>query len=196
MKRELIASLHRSFEEAVHFEGGVEFWLGRELQHLLGYTQWRNFERVVDDAKIACQRAGITPSDHFADASKEVGLGSGAARRIHDIALTRYACYLVAQNGDPRKPEIAFAMNYFAVQTRKQELVEKRIAEFERVQARGKLSLSQRALSCLLFERGIDAVGFSRILSRGDAALFGGFDTEAIDPRHPPDAAPALHNRR
>jgi len=118
MKQDLIASLHRNFEDAVHVEGDVEYWLARELQRLLGYTQWRNFERVVADAKVACEQAGAQTDDHFADASKMVGLGSGAARKIDDIALTRYACYLIAQNGDPRKPEIAFAMNYFAVQTR------------------------------------------------------------------------------
>jgi len=178
MKKQVIVSLHRSFEEAVHVDGGVEYWLARELQLLLGYTKWQNFERVVEDAQIACKKAGLRVRDHFADASKMVGLGSGAARRVQDIALTRYACYLIAQNGDPRKTEIAFAMNYFAVQTRKQELVERRIAEFERVQARGKLSLSQKALSSALFERGIDSSGFSRILSRGDEALFGGLDTQ------------------
>jgi len=118
MKKELIASLHRDFEEAVHVEGDVEYWLARELQKLLGYAQWRNFERVLDQARIACGHAGEGVDDHFADVSKMVGLGSDAARAIGDVALTRYACYLIAQNGDPRKPEIAFAMNYFAVQTR------------------------------------------------------------------------------
>ena len=164
MKKQVIVSLHRSFEEAVHVDGGVEYWLARELQLLLGYTKWQNFERVVDDAQTACKKAGLRVRDHFTDAGKMVGLGSGAARHVQDIALTRYACYLIAQNGDPRKTEIAFAMNYFAVQTRKQEIVEQRIAEFERVQERGKLSLSQKALSSALFERGIDSAGFSRIL--------------------------------
>ena len=183
MKTELIASLHRSFEEAVHVEGDVEYWLARELQVLLGYTQWRNFERVVDAARIACDSAGGCVADHFADAGKMIGLGKGGKRQVQDVALTRYACYLIAQNGDPPKAEIAFAMNYFAVQTRKQELVEKRIAEFERVQARDKLSLSQKALSGVLFERGIDGAGFSRILSRGDEALFGGLDTQDMKDR-------------
>jgi len=191
MKQDLIASLHRNFEDAVHVEGDVEYWLARELQRLLGYTQWRNFERVVADAKVACEQAGAQTDDHFADASKMVGLGSGAARKIDDIALTRYACYLIAQNGDPRKPEIAFAMNYFAVQTRKQEIVERRIAEYERVQARGKLSLSQKALSGVLFERGIDAAGFSRIVSKGDEALFGGSNTQDMKDRlGVPDSRP------
>jgi DNA-damage-inducible protein D len=180
MKQELIITLHRSFEDAVHVEGNVEYWLARELQHLLGYTTWQRFESVVGEARIACERAGGRIEDHFSDAAKMVGLGSGARRSVKDIALTRYACYLIAQNGDPRKPEIAFAMNYFAVQTRKQELVEKRIAEFERVQARGKLTTSQKALSNVLFERGIDAAGFSRIVSRGDKALFGGLDTQKM----------------
>ena len=183
MKTELIASLHRSFEEAVHVEDGVEYWLARELQVLLGYAKWQRFEGVVADAKVACERAGGCVEDHFTGAGKMVELGSGATRRVDDIALTRYACYLIAQNGDPRKAEIAFAMNYFAVQTRKQELVEKRIAEYERVQARGKLSLSQKALSGVLFERGIDGAGFSRILSRGDEALFGGLDTQDMKDR-------------
>jgi DNA-damage-inducible protein D len=178
MKKELVASLHRSFEDAVHVEGDVEYWLARELQVLLGYARWQRFEGVVEDAKIACEKAGGRVEDHFTDAGKMVRLGSGAARRVDDVALTRYACYLIAQNGDPRKAEIAFAMNYFAVQTRKQELVEKRIAEFERVQARGKLSLSHKALSAALFERGIDSAGFSRIVSRGDEALFGGLNTQ------------------
>jgi DNA-damage-inducible protein D len=191
MKQDLIASLHRNFEDAVHVEGDVEYWLARELQRLLGYTQWRNFERVVADAKVACEQAGAQTDDHFADASKMVGLGSGAARKIDDIALTRYACYLIAQNGDPRKCEIAFAMNYFAVQTRKQEIVERRIAEYERVQARGKLSLSQKALSGVLFERGIDAAGFSRIVSKGDEALFGGSNTQDMKDRlGVPDSRP------
>jgi len=191
MKQDLIASLHRNFEDAVHVEGDVEYWLARELQRLLGYTQWRNFERVVADAKVACEQAGAQTDDHFADASKMVGLGSGAARKIDDIALTRYACYLIAQNGDPRKPEIAFAMNYFAVQTRKQEIVERRIAEYERVQARGNLSLSQKALSGVLFERGIDAAGFSRIVSKGDEALFGGSNTQDMKDRlGVPDSRP------
>ena len=178
MKKELITRLHKNFEEAVHHQGDIEYWLARELQHLLGYTQWRNFERVLEDARAACKKAGGRVGDHFADASNMVDIGSGAMRKVEDVALTRYACYLVAQNGDPRKAEIAFAMTYFAVQTRKQELIERRIAELERLQAREKLSLSQKTLSGVLYERGIDGQGFARILSKGDAALFGGFSTQ------------------
>ncbi|MDR3157426.1 MAG: DNA damage-inducible protein D [Zoogloeaceae bacterium] len=184
MKKELIQKLHRSFEDCAHRnENGVEFWLARELQGLLGYTQWRNFETVIDKARIACEKAGQAVSDHFADASKMIDLPKGAQRLVDDMALTRYACYLIAQNGDPRKDAIAFAMTYFAVQTRKQELIETRIAEWERLQAREKLTLSQKELSGVLYERGIDGQGFGRILSKGDAALFGGLSTQNMKSR-------------
>lgn len=183
MKKELITKLHKSFEDCAHQRDGVEFWLARELQELLGYAQWRNFELVVEKAKIACQNAGQPVADHFADVSKMVEIGSQAERPVEDIALTRYACYLIAQNGDPRKDAIAFAMTYFAVQTRKQELIETRIAEWERLQAREKLTLSQKELSGVLYERGIDSQGFGRILSKGDAALFGGLSTQTMKDR-------------
>jgi DNA-damage-inducible protein D len=183
MKKELITKLHKSFEDCAHQKDGVEFWLARELQELLGYAQWRNFELVVEKAKIACQNAGQPVVDHFADVSKMVEIGSQAERPVEDIALTRYACYLIAQNGDPRKDAIAFAMTYFAVQTRKQELIETRIAEWERLQAREKLTLSQKELSGVLYERGIDSQGFGRILSKGDAALFGGLSTQTMKDR-------------
>lgn len=178
MKQEIIVRLHKSFEEAAHEKDGVEFWFARDLQDLLGYTQWRNFLEVIDKAKTASANAKQNMDDHFADVSKMVDIGSGAERSIEDIILTRYACYLIAQNGDPRKDEIAFAMNYFAVQTRKQELLEQRLKEWERLQAREKLSLSEKELSGLIFQKGIDESGFARIRSKGDHALFGGKTTK------------------
>jgi DNA-damage-inducible protein D len=183
MKKELIQKLHKSFEDCAHEQGDVEYWHARELQTLLGYTQWRNFEAVIDKAKLACAKAGQAVTDHFADVSNMVEIGSGTVRAVDDMALTRYACYLIAQNGDPRKDAIAFAMTYFAVQTRKQELIEARMAEHERLQAREKLSLSQKELSGVLYERGIDSQGFGRILSKGDAALFGGLTTQNMKDR-------------
>jgi DNA-damage-inducible protein D len=177
MNRDLITRLFRSFEDLAHRDGEVEYWLARELQELLGYTQWRNFEQVVAKASEACRNAGQGVSDHFADVSKKVDLGSGAQREIEDIALTRYAAYLIAQNGDPRKEEIAFAQTYFAVQTRKQELIESRLEEIERLEARKRLAASEKELSGVIFERLRDSETFARIRSKGDAALFGGRTT-------------------
>lgn len=178
MEKEIIVKLHKNFEECAHNKNGVEFWHARELQELLGYDKWSNFENVIAKAKIACETAKQNISDHFAGVGKMVDLGSGSQREVSDIMLTRYACYLIAQNGDPRKDEIAFAMTYFAVQTRKQEVVEQRLAQWERLQAREKLSISERTLSGVLFERGVDGQGFARIRSKGDAALFGGKTTQ------------------
>jgi hypothetical protein len=142
MKKEIVTRLHNNFEGCAHQQDGVEYWNARELQELLGYGTWRRFEEVIERAKVACKNAGQPVEDHFVDAGKMVDLGSGASREINDIALDRYACYLIAQNGDPLKDEIAFAMTYFAVQTRKQEIIEQRIAKFERLHAREKLTLT------------------------------------------------------
>ena len=180
MEKNQINVLHLSFESAAKNEEGVEFWYARDLQKLLGYGKWENFLLVIAKAKVACANSKHTISDHFLDVRKMVSLGSGSQREIEDIKLTRYACYLIAQNGDSRKPEIAFAQTYFAVQTRKQEIIEKRMADIERLQAREKLSQSEKQLSGILFERGVDAKGFARIRSKGDAALFGGNSTQEM----------------
>lgn len=179
MDKEIIVRLHASFESIVqkHPETGTEFWCARDLQVQLGYTKWENFAKVIDKAITACKNAGYEPKDHFADIRKMVDLGSGAKREIQDIALTRYACYLIAQNGDPAKEPIAFAQTYFAVQTRKQEVIEKRLEEAERVAARHKLSQTEKELSGIIFDRLRDNESFGRIRSKGDQALFGGRTT-------------------
>lgn len=182
MEKDIIVKLHKNFEQSVYKdeETGLEFWLARDLQNLLGYARWENFAKVIEKAKTACRTAGFDPADHFLDITKMVSLGSGAEREIDDISLTRYACYLIAQNGDPSKDQIAFAQTYFAVQTRKQEIIEKRIAEIERLNARRKLSLSEKELSGIIYERLSDEKSFARIRSKGDTALFGGKTTEQM----------------
>jgi len=177
MEKQLVVRLHKNFEDAAYQENGVEYWLARDIQELLGYDEWRNFVNVIDKAKIACKNARQDVMDHFVDVNKMVRLGSGSERVIDDIMLTRYACYLIAQNGDPRKEPIAFAQSYFAFQTRKQELLEERIDLIERLHAREKLVATETELSKLIFERGVDHQGFGRIRSRGDQALFGGLTT-------------------
>ena len=172
MKTEEIKELFKQFESIVCDYNGVECWSARELHKLLGYTEWRNFQMIVDKAKNACVNAGMVVADHFVDVNKMVTLATGAKRSVDDMMLSRYACYLVAQNGDSRKPEIAFAQNYFAVQTRRAELIEQRLLDYERVQARAKLAETEKVLSGVLYERGVDSKGFAVIRSKGDKALF------------------------
>jgi len=172
MKAEQIKELFAQFEATASEYEGIECWSARELQHLLGYSKWENFQKVIDKAKESFKNAGEQISDHLPDVRKMVPIGSGAEKEIDDILLSRYACYLIAQNGDSRKEEIAFAQNYFAVQTRRAELVEQRLLEYERVKAREKLSQTEKQLSGVLYERGVDEKGFGIIRSKGDQALF------------------------
>ena len=174
MKTEVIHSLTLSFEgHAQQTDGGIEFWLARDIQHLLGYAKWDNFLNVVSKAKTACEVSGHAVADHFADVGKMVDLGSGSQREVDDLMLTRYACYLVAQNGDPKKQEIAFAQTYFAVQTRRAELIEQRLLDVERISAREKLTSTEKELSNVIFEQAGNNQDFALIRSKGDQALFG-----------------------
>jgi DNA-damage-inducible protein D len=185
MKRELIAKMHRQLEELVHKEiqTGTEFWLARDLQIVLGYKRWANFTRVIDKAKTACDLAGYDHADHFLEVQKLVSLRATNGRQVEDYALTRYACYLIAQNADSSKDPVAFAQTYFAVQTRRQEMIESRLAEQERLDARKKLSRSEKVLSGLIYEHVEDERGFSRIRIKGDQALFGGVTTRQMKRR-------------
>jgi DNA-damage-inducible protein D len=177
MKNEIISQLAKNFEEYAHEHDGIEFWYARDLQKLLDYTDIRNFLNVVEKARTSCENSGQTNSDHFVDINRMVPLGSGSEREVSDIMLTCYACYLIAQNGNPQKEQIAFAQTYFAVQTRKQELLEERLRLDERLKARKKLTETETLLSQLIYEHGVDDKGFGRIRSQGDQALFGGLNT-------------------
>ena len=174
MKTEVVQALTDTFEgHAQRTEGGVEFWLARDLQHLLGYAEWRNFGTVLSRAKTACELSGHKVTDHFVDVTKMVDLGSGSQREVDDIMLTRYACYLVAQNGDSKKQPIAFAQTYFAIQTRRAELIAQRLLDAERLSARKKLTQTEKDLSQVIFERTGGNQDFALIRSKGDHALFG-----------------------
>lgn len=180
MEKSKITAIKSQFDDAIHIidETDVEYWLARELMPLLGYERWENFEKAIARSMESCQTSRIAVSDHFREVTKLITAGKGAKRNVKDYMLTRYACYLIAQNGDPKKEEIAFAQSYFAVQTRKQELIEERIAYIERTEARGRLRESEKRLSQNIYERGVDDAGFGRIRSKGDTALFGGHTTQ------------------
>ena len=177
MQKDLIIQLSKTFEGSTYTQNGVEYWMARDLQKFLEYAEWRNFLLVIDKAKIACMNSGQSISDHFVDVNKTIPMPKGAEKDIRDMMLTRYAGYLIAQNGDPRKEQIAFAQSYFAIQTRKQEMLEERIALVERLSARVKLADTETELSGVVYERGVDGAGFARLRSKGDKALFGGNTT-------------------
>jgi len=191
MKNEMVRALTTTFEgHAQQTETGVEYWLARDLQHLLGYAEWRNFTTIISKAKTACEVSDRPISDHFVDVNKMVDLGLGSSREVEDVMLTRYACYLIAQNGDPRKEEIAFAQTYFALQTRRAELIAERLLEWERVAARKKLTQTEKELSSLIYERTGGHQDFAFIRSKGDSALFGK-STQAMKARWKvPDSRP------
>lgn len=161
----------------------IEVWYARELQQVLGYTRWENFVVAIGRAMESCKTLGVNVDDHFREVTKMVQLGSGSQREVQDFMLARYACYLIAQNGDPKKEEVAFAQSYFAVQTRKAELIEERLNEVARLNTRERLRAFEKQLSRNIYQRGVDDRGFGRIRSKGDYALFGGLTTDQMKRR-------------
>ena len=188
MKSETIQQYKSTFDaisKTVKDDDGqdVEVWYARELQKVLGYSRWENFAEAIGRAIESCKTLNVNVDDHFREVTKMIGLAKGAQRSVQDFMLTRYACYLIAQNGDPKKEEIAFAQSYFAIQTRKVELIEERLSEIARLNTRERLRNSEKQLSKNIFERGVDERGFGRIRSKGDQALFGGLTTEQMKER-------------